>query len=244
MTQTSRVHRELKRSLRRAGLTYADVASGLDLSEASVKRLFARESLSLRRVERICDLAGLSLTDLFELVDADREFLTRLTDEQERALVASPKLLLLTYLVLNGAGPFDVCDAYRVTRAEAQRLLVELDRLQIIELRPFNRIKLLTARNFSWRKDGPVQRFFREQIQDEFLDADFDGPAEAFRFVSGTLSATTRAQMCRSVDRLAREFEEAVRQDQTLPREQRQGCSAVLAIRPWETSVFAELRRS
>jgi len=185
----------------------------------------------------------MALTDLFELVDAGREFLTRSTDEQERALVPNPKLLLLTHLVLNGAEPFDVCDGYRVTRDEAQRPLMELDGLEIIELRPFNRIKLLTARNLSWRKDGPVRRFFREQIQDEFLDADFDGPAEAFRFVSGSLSPTTRARICRSLERLAREFEEAVRRDQVLPRDQRYGCGAVLAIRPWETSVFAELRR-
>jgi len=244
MSQTRRIHDEMKRSLREAGLTYADVARGLELSEASVKRLFARASLSLRRLERVGELAGVSLVDLVERMESDREYLTRLTDEQERALVANPKLLLLTYLVLNGAGPFEVCDEYRVRRSEAQRLLVKLDRLRIIELRPFNRIKLLTASNFSWRKDGPVQRLFREQVQDEFLDADFDGPAEALRFVSGSLSAANRAQLCRALDRLAREFEEAVRQDQALPRAERTGCSAVLAFRPWETSIFAELRRT
>jgi hypothetical protein len=243
MSQTGRIHAQLKRCLREAGLTYADVARGLELSEASVKRLFATESLSLERCERICEMAGVTLTELVQRIESDRDYRTRLTDEQERALVAKPKLLLLTYLVLNGAGPFEICDDYRVSRSEAQRMLIELDRLGIIELRPSNRVKLLTARNFSWRPDGPVQRLFRERVQDEFLDADFEGEHEALRFVSGSLSPETRARLCRSIDRLAREFEDAVRQDQSFPRSERAGCSAVLAFRPWESSIFADLRR-
>ena len=68
MSQTSRIHTVLKRSLRAAGLTYADVARHLELSEASVKRLFAQESLSLKRLERIATLAGSSIADLVEPV--------------------------------------------------------------------------------------------------------------------------------------------------------------------------------
>jgi DNA-binding Xre family transcriptional regulator len=243
VSQTSRIHTELKRCLREAGLTYADVARGIGLSEASVKRLFSSESLSLSRLERICEMAGLSLADLVERMESEREYLTRLTDEQERALVADPKLLLMTYLLLNGAAPFEICEEHRVSRSEAQKLLLELDRLKIIELRPFNRVKPLTASNFAWRTDGPVLRLFRQRVQNEFLDADFQGPDETFRFVSGSLSPATRAQLCRAIERLVREFEDAVRQDQALPRSERSGSSAVIAFRPWEFSVFADLRR-
>ncbi len=243
MNQTARMHTALKRALRSAGLTYADVAVHLELSEASVKRLFARESLSVQRLERIADMAGVSFADLVEQIDADREFLTRLTLEQERELVADNRLLLLAYLLLNGAEPFDICQLYSVTPDEAQRLLVRLDRLRIIELGPSNRVRLLTARNFSWRADGPVRRLFRDQIQDEFLDGSFDGTAEVLRFVSGSLSTGARDNLCRTIDRVAREFEEAVRHDSSQPQEERHGCSAVLAIRPWEPTIFARLRR-
>jgi hypothetical protein len=40
---------------------------------------------------------------------------------------------------------------------------------------------------------------------------------------------------------LAREFDELVRRDAALP--DRRSCSAVLALRPWEFSMFAALRR-
>ena len=243
MAETSRIHAEMKRCLREAGRTYADVARHLSLSEASVKRLFAQESLSVRRLEQVCELAGTSFAELVARMESQREYLTALTHEQEKALVSNPKLLLQMYMLLSGAGPFDICESFRVSRSEAQRLLVRLDRLAIIELRPLNRIKLLTARNFSWRPGGPVERLFREQVQVEFLDSDFTGSEESQRFVSGLVSRATLDRLRQGIDDLAREFEEGVRHDANLPREDRIACSSVMAVRPWEPSFFAGLRR-
>ena len=45
------------------------------------------------------------------------------------------------------------------------------------------------------------------------------------------------------MDRLAREFDELARRDAALPLEERSGCSAVFALRPWEFSMFTALRR-
>jgi hypothetical protein len=44
-------------------------------------------------------------------------------------------------------------------------------------------------------------------------------------------------------DRVAREFDELVRRDAVLPLGERHSCSAVFAVRPWEFSMFAALRR-
>lgn len=188
MAQSALLHHELKRALRESRVTYKRVAEHLDLSEASVKRLFSTEGLSLRRLEQVCRLIGLEISDLVERLDARREYLTAMTPEQEEALVAAPKLLLMTYMVINGFTVDEICTSFRVSPSEAQRLLVRMDRLKIIQLLPGNRVRRLTARNFSWRKDGPVQRFFARQIQSEFFDADFGGDGEELEFVAGSLS--------------------------------------------------------
>jgi hypothetical protein len=57
------------------------------------------------------------------------------------------------------------------------------------------------------------------------------------------LSRASLAQLQQSMDRLAREFDELARRDAGLPREERSGCSAVFALRPWEFSMFTALRR-
>jgi len=62
MSQTGPLVDALKRALRQHGFTYVDVARALDLSESSVKRLFARKDLTLERLERVCALMQLEMT--------------------------------------------------------------------------------------------------------------------------------------------------------------------------------------
>jgi transcriptional regulator with XRE-family HTH domain len=243
MAQVPLLVGELKRYLKAQGITYAQLAVRLGLSESSVKRLFASQAFSLQRLEQVCNLVGLEIGDLVELMNERREFLTELTPDQEDALLADPKLLLMTYLLINGWPLPAIVESFSIERAEAERLLIRLHRARIIELLPFNRVKLLTARNFTWRKNGPVQRFFETQVQREFLAAPFTGAGEQFRFVGGLLSLTGLTQMQQSIDRLAREFDELARRDAVLPLSERRACGAVFAIRPWEFSMFAGLRR-
>jgi len=244
MGDSSRVHQELKRVLREARVTYAAAAAHLGLSEATVKRLFSKEAFSLKRLEAVCELAGIELAELVERVAARREFITALTREQEEALVADPKMLLVTYMIINGQSVEHICATHKVSASEAQRFLVRLDRLKIIELLPFNRIRRLTARNFSWHRDGPVQRFFAQRIQSEFFDSDFGAEEEDLKFVAGAMTGASIGKFKRALDRAAAEFDEVVRQDAAAQPEERRTCGAVLAIRPWEPAVFSRLRRS
>jgi len=50
--------RRAKRLLRGKGMTYAAVAQGLDISEASVKRMFSRRDFTLQWLEEVCRVAG------------------------------------------------------------------------------------------------------------------------------------------------------------------------------------------
>jgi DNA-binding Xre family transcriptional regulator len=243
MAQLGLLVQELKRYLKAQGVTYAALAPQIGLSESSVKRLFARQTMSLQRFEQICNVVGLEISDLVELMNERREFLTQLTPEQEGALVNDIKLLLMAYLLVNGWPLPTIIETYQIDALEAEKLLIRLNRARIIELLPFNRVKLLTARNFTWRPNGPVQRFFEQEVQREFLSGPFTKTGERFQFVGGLLSRTSLIQMEQSIDRLTREFDELVRRDSALPLAERHSSSAVFAIRPWEFSMFAALRR-
>ena len=243
MAQIGPLVDELKRSLKQQGITYARLSGQLGMSESSVKRMFSKRSFSLQRLEQIANLAGLEISDLVELMNERREYLTELTPEQEQTLLADPRLLLLTYLLINGWRLREITADFVIDDRELEGLLIKLDRARIIELLPFNRVKLLTARNFTWRKDGPIQQLFAKQVQTEFFDSTFSGASEQLRFVGGMLSRPALRQMQRSIDRIAREFDELARRDSNLPLEERHACSAVFAIRPWEFSVFEQLRR-
>ncbi|UXI65891.1 XRE family transcriptional regulator [Tahibacter amnicola] len=183
---------------------------------------------------------------LQDLVKGDRsasKVLTELTEKQELALVSDPKLLLTTYLIVNEWKFPEILATFRIEENDLVNLLLKLDRLGVIDYRPPRRIKKLTARNFSWRSNGPVHTFLLSRVLPEFFNDAFEQPGDEFHFVGGTLSVASRARMKAAIDHFTREFEELARLDSRLPLADRDGCSAVIALRKWEFSEFTRLRR-
>jgi hypothetical protein len=134
-------------------------------------------------------------------------------------------------------------EAYRFSESDLVGLLTRLDRLGIIDLLPGNRIKVRLARNFAWRKGGPIQCFFEERVQEEFFSTAFIDQGEIRIMVQGSVSAKSNELLQQRIRRLAEEFDALVEEDRSLAHGLREGTTLVLAMRPWEFSQFAALRR-
>ena len=233
----------LKRMLKARGLTYAAVAAGLGLSEASVKRMFSRRDFTLQRMEDICRVAGVDFGELAREVTAEAPGMACLTVLQEKELVSDPTLMLIALCAVGNWTLEQIVDTYDIPQTECIRCLARLDRLRIIELGADNRIRPLIGRTFSWLPDGPIQRYFRSRVESEFLSSKFDRPGELFLFVSGMLSGRSAAEVTARIRRIASDFGELHTADRALPLPQRHGASMLLAIRPWEPRAFRALRR-
>lgn len=241
MPQSTELIKTLKRALRSAHITYADIAVHLGMSEANVKRLFATQSFSLQRLEAICEMISMELSDLFALHDAARERIRHLTRQQEQELVGDIRLLLVAVSVRNQMSFEEIVERYRLTEAETIRYLARLDRLGIIDLLPGNRIKLLIDEHFEWLRNGPIERFYEQQIQVQFLRARFDAEVELRQFQFGLLGESASRSMIKKLRDLAREFTELHRADTKLPLNQRYSMGLLIAMRPWELGVFKPL---
>ncbi|MEO0575039.1 MAG: helix-turn-helix transcriptional regulator [Pseudomonadota bacterium] len=243
MTQTDAIVSSLKRAMKSAGLTYADLATHLHLSEASIKRMFHKRSFSLQRLERACGLIGIDIAELTANANATAQRLSTLTREQELTLLEKPKLILMIYLLLNQWDYRQIVSTFDVDAKEAQGLIKELANLGMLEIRPNGGVKLLTARNFRWHPKGPVQRFFRQEVHPDFFRDAFDAEQASLHFVGARLSQASYATIQRDFDKLLATLDDLARNDARLPVDQLVGCGALLAIRPWEFSVFTKLRR-
>jgi DNA-binding Xre family transcriptional regulator len=232
----------IKTILRTRNITYRVLARRMGLSEATVKRDLSRGGFSLRRLDSICKALQLGVGDLI-LPPGLRSLVTELTEAQERVLVGNPKMLVVTYLLTNDWRFQDIVTGFQITDSELVAILLKLDELKIIEFRPPHRVKKLTARNFSWRKDGPVHAFFIKRFTPEFFAADFAGPGEAFRFIGGSLSRESAAQFRSSMEQLAVQFERLAREDARLPHAERQSTCAILSVREVQLFEFAQLKR-
>jgi transcriptional regulator with XRE-family HTH domain len=244
MSGTGALTDALKNLLKSAGITYADAARALGLSEASVKRLFAERSFTLKRLETLCELAGADLVELVRFVDDARERRTELTETQEQALAGDIGLLLAAICVLNRYRFEDVARDYAFTTSELQQKFAQLDRLGIIELQPHNRYRLQVARGLRWRSNGPIERYFVSSIFSSFIDRKLIRAEDRFRFSWGTISSETAQRIREKLKSLADEFNAAADKDAQLPLDRRFGSGLMIAFRHgWEPADFARLRR-
>jgi len=150
----------------------------------------------------------------------------------------------MALLLVNKLEFADILSIYDITEPEGIQLLARLDRMNIIELQPGNRVKLMVSRNFAWQPSGPIQQFFESKVQLEFLDSSFNGSGEFRVFVSGMISRTANAELIKKIQHLAAEMNDMNADSESLPLNRRFGTSLMMAIRPWEIKVFEEFRRS
>jgi DNA-binding Xre family transcriptional regulator len=232
----------LKRALRNNGFRYADVARHLGLSESSVKRLFADANFSLERLDLLCQMMNMEMSDLI-LGLRDENRIKSLAIEQEKELVADVPLLLIANSVLNKWSFDEILEHYDFKSTELIQYLARLDRLKLIELLPGNRIKVLVDRDFHWLKDGPINAFFETCVRQEFFNSRFNEPGEQRQFMIGMLSRTSNAILQRKLDKLKDEFHALHYEDEALPRSQKFGTTVVIGMRLWEPEAFEALRK-
>ena len=244
MSTTADLVTALKKELKTAKITYADLAREMGMAESSVKRMLAKGDMPLSRVDAICRALKLDFADLARRVADNQPLLSQLTQEQERAVVADKKLLLCAICVLSQWTLEQITSAYRITEAEVVRAWVQLDRIGIIELRPLNRYRLKLAKTFRWRPHGAVMDYFREHALLDYFSGGFDGPGEGLLLVHGSISRSLAPSFRERMQRVAQDFAQQHLADQKLADKDLQGYTLLLGMRSWEFGAFAALRRT
>jgi DNA-binding Xre family transcriptional regulator len=243
MSTTADLVLALKKELKSAQMTYADLAHALGMAESSVKRMLAKGDMPLSRIDAICRALKLDFAELARRVADAQPLLKELTQEQERAVVADKKLLLCAICVLSQWTLDQVSGHYRLSEAECIKYFVQLDRIGIIELRPLNRYRLKLAKTFRWRPHGAVMNYFREHAVLDYFSGGFDGAGEGVLLVHGSVSRGVAPSFLERMQRVAQDFAQQHQADQKLPEADREGYTLLLAMRSWEFAAFSALRR-
>lgn len=243
MSTTADLVLALKKELKAAQMTYADLAAALGMAESSVKRMLAKGDMSLSRIDAICRALKLDFGELARRVADAQPLLKELTQEQEKAVVADKKLLLTAICVLSQWTLDQISTEYRLSEAECIKYFAQLDRIGIIELRPMNRYRLKLAKTFRWRPHGPVMHYFRDHAVLDYFNGGFDGPAESVLLVHGSVSRALAPGFLERMQRVAQDFAQQHQADQKLADKDREGYTLLLAMRSWEFEAFAALRR-
>ena len=234
----------LKRELKSCGVKYSDVARHLQLSEASVKVMFSKKHFTLERLDKICELIHIDITELVHLFEKEQNIITHLTYDQENELVMDQKCLLVAICVYNRFQFNEIIAQYNISNTECIQYLARLDKLGLIELLPKNHYRLRIADDFRWLPNGPIDLFFNKHVQQEFFKSDFNKLNEFKVYATGMLSNTSHEALLKKLHEIAKEFATLHKNDCSEPLNERHNVGLILASRPWEFSVFKALQRN
>jgi len=244
VSESAQIIDALKRHLKGRGITYRDLAKRVGLSEASVKRVFAEETFTLQRLEKMCGAIGITVGELIKKGSSGDEQRSQfLTLEQEELLAGDPKLLACFYLLLNGHDTFEIIRRMDLNERTVRSLLVKLDAVRLIELLPKLKVRLRVGPVVTWRMEGPVHRVHERQVKAEFLQSEFQGTLQALHFRSAELSEASAQILLRKLNQLVEEFAGFAALDVNLPASEKRSVALLLAFRPWVFSMFEGLRK-
>jgi transcriptional regulator with XRE-family HTH domain len=242
--EANRIVESLKRLLKSRGVTYAVLGKRIGLSEPSVKRIFSRSTLTLARLQQICQALDASIHEIARLAtEQSAEVSEVLTWDQEAALAEDPKLLACLYLLTNGRTARELGNELDAEEKQIRRWFARLHSLGLIELRANLRARVRTTSAITWRRDGPIRKLYEAQVRDEFLHSAFTDRAEALHFRTAELSEASHKVLLRKLERLANEFRDLAELDRSLPSRDKRSIGVLLASRPWVFSMFQGLSK-
>jgi len=243
MARSKQIVDAIKAELKRHGITYKTLAEKLDVSESTIKQMFASGNFNLSRLDAICEILDSDLHALLEVSDSIEDKITLLKIEQEQALIEDKKLLVVAYCLVNYWSVNEIRARYNIQKTEMISLLAKLDKMRLIELQPNNKVRLLIANNFGWHSNGPIERYFRAQVETEFFNSSFDDEGALRVVKNGVLSKKGQLDLHNRIKMVDSLFDEISQQERRLPLRDREGVTMILAIRSWQFTIFTDLER-
>ncbi len=244
MYKVEQILNTLKKIFKNKGIQYKDLAKKLGISEAALKRAFSEKKFSFERIMQICDIIEMDLSQVSRMALSEEAVLKNVLSIQQEILLAdNPRLLTLFYLLLNGWTVNQFISHYHFSLPETIKMLITLEKNKLINLLPNNKVKLVTARNIIWHKNGPVRAKFEHMLKQELLQSSFDQENERLHLVSGELSALSIALITKKSDEFLRYYQDLVEADLSTPTNQKHSYAMMLAMRPWIASIIKKQKK-
>ncbi|MBN3761215.1 helix-turn-helix transcriptional regulator [Burkholderia sp. Ac-20365] len=242
MSEIDEICKFIKDVMKTRRITYRRAAELLGISEVSVKRLFSQRRLSAERLSDFARILDMTLVELVTLAATPKKAVAALSEEQESRLVADETLLLVTVCAMNHWTVDEIVGVYNITRAQCIKHLLTLERMEIADLLPGDRIRLRVSRDFGWLPGGPFQRFFVTQELGDFLASHFAGEDETLEFVHGMLTQSAIAELQVELRRVRQRVGALHAESIGAPLSDKRGTGIVIAMREWEPESFTARR--
>jgi hypothetical protein len=209
-----------------------------------VKRILSDKSISLERIEEICKACDISFAEICRNANFEEELTSHtLTKDQEKILAENPRLLHYFIMLNDGMTPAKIEKGFEISSNESKKHLLQLDRLNLIELHPRDRVKMKNKTGaLRFRRDGAVGKTLFAQTKSNFLNYDFEDESDYIRFSTNSFNPASILKFKKKLDKLVVEIQEEGRlnidSDEDIPE-----TGILLAMRPWKYSALDAIKK-
>lgn len=132
---------ELKKALKSRGVKYKELAQRMKLSESGVKKLLNGNDLSFNKICSILDTVGISTLDFLKVIGDNKPTKVRLTEKQEKFFLRNiSHYYFFDQLLRNDLDWKAIKDTHHLTKRSVEKYLIDLDKIEAIELLPNNKV--------------------------------------------------------------------------------------------------------
>lgn len=227
----------LKQVLKAQGIRYKDLAEKLNTSEPTIKRLFSEQDCKLSRLMEVCEVIGISFTELVDLAAKQPINPSTLSLATEQALAAKPGLMSFFMLLVSEFDLDSILEHNHLTVQDGYLYLRELEKLDLIRLRQDDSYYFRVDRPIAWRLDGPLHPILVKVNQGFIKESISQNNNEHYPFYSASrlLSPNSIKQLSREVDGLYQAFQKQAALDQMFyPREELLPYKMVSTLGPFD----------
>ena len=234
-----------KSSLKAKNIIYRDLAKSLNLSESSIKRILASKSISLERIDEICRVCDISFSEVCRNANFGEDVSSyTVTKEQEKILAENPRLLHYFILLNDGLSPAKIEKNFEITSQVSKKNLLHLDKINLLELHPRDRIKLKNKTGtLRFRKDGAVGKILFAQTKNNYLNHDFESNLDYIRFVTNVFAEESLIKFKKKFDKIVSELQEESRMASSIDPKGLHDMGVLLAFRPWTNSSLDAIKK-
>jgi transcriptional regulator with XRE-family HTH domain len=161
----------IKKAASAKGYTQQSLALALNVSLPTLKRWLGGRGVSLEVLKRLADHVGLSISEIASMVENVSPTKFQYSDEQEEYFSHYPDCLAFFDYLLRGFVVSQIKRKFGLSLAQCERYLSKLEKLDLIDWLPRNRIVLRCDGEPEWKPHGPLAQRLRGVIFEDFMKA-------------------------------------------------------------------------
>ncbi len=230
----------IKSHLKKRGITYAQLAKAVAVSESTLKRWFSSKNLSLKQLDQVCIAAGITLEELTR-TPLEENLQKYFTEYQENLMSLKEEYLVVFYLVAFGKSFDEILKEYKFSPVKLRQALSKLESVGLVDVHIKNRLIPKVGLGTMWIPKGKLSQKYFYLIRDEFMNSYFVEDSESQLFLSGRLSNESSKLIQKKLDKVSQEFRELYLLDAN--DKNANNISLFIGMRPWSFSIINNYKK-